>query len=97
MKTFFQELLQDMWTDAKHYWWLIPVFSVALIGFVWLNNMFFPPPKPKYWTIKHTDGVYTTDTLTHTPVGCVTIPRYTLCGDMVITEKEGKLPNESFK
>jgi hypothetical protein len=77
-------------------WWVIGIVIIVLT-FNYIYYQFNPPPKPKYWTIQYDNGVYTTDTIAHTPAGCVTIPRYVLCGDMIITEKEGKLPDESFK
>jgi hypothetical protein len=96
MKTFLKELLYEVWQDAKRYWVLIPIFILFFGAYAWLFSVFNPPPKPKYWTISYTNGVYTTDTISYTPVGCVTFPRHVLCGDFIVTEKEGKLPDEQF-
>ena len=90
------EVYDDIWRDIKHNGLklLLVFLVVCMAAVIW--SAVNPPIKPKYWTIEYDGGVYTTDTLSYLPVGCVTIPRYVLCGDMVVVEHAGKLPNEQF-
>lgn len=96
-ESFTRGVINDIVADIRSKGLALLLIILTLLTFVNIASIVYPPKKPKYWTIQYDKGVYTTDTLSFTPTGCVTIPRYTLCGDVIISEHEGKLPDESFK
>jgi hypothetical protein len=96
MGGFVRELLNDFWKDIKQYWWAIPIIILLVWAYTAIVSVLVPPPKPKYWQITYDDGVYTTDSISYTPVGCITIPKSVFCGSFKVVEKEGSLPNERF-
>lgn len=95
MKGFVKELLQDMWRDISGIWWIALLLFALIAVTVQMSNYLTPPPRPKHFIVTHSSGVYTTDTATITG-SCVKLADRTLCGEFVVVEKEGRLPDEQF-